>query len=278
MKKQDYYTTIIIILLFVVGVSTLVGLRIFQKNQTKEAATQVTTESQVVKSNDKKLVSWSNDGRTWKSSATPPVCDNPIRIVSPVDLTKVSSIIYPGQVRDGNYDSAGGFVFQDNSNETISVNSPLAASVMKANRYLEQNKTRYIFEFITPCGILYRLDRLSNLSAPFQNLADTLPAAVENIKTLFVPGSLLVVNAGDLIATTGGLLETGKIIIGFGLYDIRSRNTVTNKPEWQKAHSERSEYSPYGMCWTNVFKPKDRDIIGALPVEGITAKQSDYCG
>jgi hypothetical protein len=70
-------------------------------------------------------VTWSQTNDGWKPSAKPPACPSPLRILSPVNLTAVISILYPGQYRGGNYKPHGGFGFDSNLGQAVNVVAPL---------------------------------------------------------------------------------------------------------------------------------------------------------
>ena len=48
-------------------------------------------------------VTWQFDGSNWTSTGTPPPCPTPLTFTTPVDLFRVTSILYPGQARGGDY-------------------------------------------------------------------------------------------------------------------------------------------------------------------------------
>ena len=120
------------------------------------------------------------DGQTWQASGIPPPCPNPLTFTTPVNLSRVTSILYPGQTRGSAYKPHGGFRF-DAPGETgdITVVAPMASTVYRASRGLDNGEIQYMFDFINACGVLYRLAHLRNLSPRFQQIAASLPPAVE---------------------------------------------------------------------------------------------------
>lgn len=255
-----------VLLAVVIGVLGLIGLGVY---------TQRNDNSGSYKSNSK--ISWYFDDYTWKPSGTPPECPDPL-LVTPVDITKVVSIMYPGQYRGGDYKAHGGFRFEDDANNSISVKVPLDAVVYKGSRYIEQGEVQYYFVMIAPCGIMYKFDHLLTLSPAFQEIANTLPEPKVNDSrtTNFNPAPS--VRAGDLVATAIGFVNSGNAGLDFGLYDLRQKNSVSQSPVWRKEHSKDNEYSPYGLCWLDYLVESDRVTIKALSGSDWQAgKQSDYC-
>ena len=102
----------------------------------------------------------------WQASGIPPPCPNPLIFTTPVNLSRVTSILYPGQMRGNAYKPHGGFRF-DAPGETgdITVVAPMASTVYRAARSLDNGEIQYMFDFINACGILYRLGHLRDLSA-----------------------------------------------------------------------------------------------------------------
>lgn len=225
-------------------------------------------------------VSWNFNGTKWTANGTPPACPNPLQIPTPVDLTKVTAVLYPGQFRGGNYKAHGGFIFGGSPNDAVTVTAPLDAIVYKASRYIEQGEVQYLFVFINPCGIMYRFDHLLTLSPQFQTLADTLPAPQENSSgtTNFTPPPSIT--AGDIVATAVGFKNTQSATVDFGVYDLRQQNAVSQTAAWQQAHSNPfdREGGAYGICWLNLFSPADVTTVKNLPGGDATnGTQSDYC-
>jgi hypothetical protein len=224
------------------------------------------------------LASWSFNGTTWQATGTPPNCPAPLSVPTPIDINKATAILYPGQVRNGDYKPHGGFIFGTSKNSDITVTAPLDAVVYKGSRYIEQGEIQYFFVFITPCGLMYRFDHLLTLSPTFQALADTLPAAKvdDSSTTNFNPAP--TVKAGDIIATAVGFTKTSNVSVDFGMYDIRHPNATSFFPEWQTAHPNQNEFGKYGICWITYLAGNDSVIAKALPGGDLKAgRTSDYC-
>ena len=123
-------------------------------------------------------VKWQFDGSEWSATGTPPACPEPLTFTTPVDLSRVTSILYPGQSRGGDYKPHGGFRL-DGPGETgvINVIAPMDATITRASRYLGIGELQYLFEFVNDCGIMYRFDHLLGLAPPLQQIVSMLPPA-----------------------------------------------------------------------------------------------------
>ena len=78
---------------------------------------------------------YNQETQTWQASGIPPLCPTSLTFTTPVNLSRVTSILYPGQTRGGWFKPHGGFRF-DAPNETgnITVVAPMAATVYRASR------------------------------------------------------------------------------------------------------------------------------------------------
>src|SRR5262245_56124294 len=65
-------------------------------------------------------IGWSFDGNKWNSDASPPTCPTPL-LTAPAELTRVTSLLYPGQTRGDDYKPHGGLRFDGSSNADITV-------------------------------------------------------------------------------------------------------------------------------------------------------------
>jgi hypothetical protein len=219
-------------------------------------------------------VTWSF-GTSWQPSGTPPECPSPLVLRTPVDLSIVTSILYPGQVR-GEYKPHGGFRLDGTSQTNeATVIAPLDGVVYSGSRYLEEGEVQYIFDVIHPCGIMYRFDHLLDLSPRFQALAELLPAPrPDDSRGTRIPG-LQTVAQGDVVATAVGHRSSRNIGFDWGVYDLRSQNVAASDPAWLSAHP--GEQAPYAICWLD-FLGADSARARSLPAGDQTmGSTSDYC-
>lgn len=91
-------------------------------------------------------------------------CPDPLVLQTPVDIDKVTGMLYPGQERGGHFKWHGGFRFDNSKHDEIIVHAPLDATVTHGSRYIENGAVQYMFDFQTDCGIRYRFDYLVTLS------------------------------------------------------------------------------------------------------------------
>ncbi|MFH1750220.1 MAG: hypothetical protein ABH863_00925 [Candidatus Micrarchaeota archaeon] len=208
----------------------------------------------------------------WKPSSIPPECPEKIIRTAPVDWSIATSILYPGQVRGGDYKAHGGIRF-DNSGNGINIHAPLDGYLMRGSRYLQNGELQYLIEILNPCGIMYRFDHLSELSPKILEAASKFKPAEEGDSrtTAIAPIEIL---GGELIATKIGV--NNNVFVDFGLYDLRNTNDASKNPDWLRQHS--GQLAPYGICWLGQLPQTDAAIVKALPGgDSTSGKQSDYC-
>lgn len=209
---------------------------------------------------------------------------SPTALKSPVDVSLVTSVLYPGQVRGGDFKPHGGFRLNNTDNNLANVVAPLAAKVTGGSRYIEMDELQYMFDFKTDCGLEYRFDHLKTLSPKLQAAADKLPEAeVDNSRTSRV--SNVSVEAGEIIATAVGFEnsppgapEGPNASFDFGLYDKRQKNAASEDSSWVAAHKEEGDQAIYAVCWLDWLPAAESAVLKALPGgDSTSGKTSDYC-
>lgn len=224
-------------------------------------------------------VRWDDFGGSngWKARSTPPACSNPLGLQMPVDIKKATGILYPGQYRGGNYKPHGGFRFDNNKNNNITVKIPLDGSLIRASRYIESGEIQYFFIFVSDCGIMYRFDHLLTLTAKFQRIANTLPAPKKDDSRTTDFSNPITVKKGEILATAVGFVKTKNVGLDFGLFDLRQKNVASRNTSWARLHASDST-APYGLCWLDMFSASENKKLRALPgADGKSGKKSDYC-
>lgn len=220
-------------------------------------------------------VVWQKTGTGWLAMGTPPACSDPLLLQSPVDVTKATAILYPGQTRGGNYKAHGGFRFSGASN-AVTVSAPLAAQLVEGSRYIEQGETQYLLVFQNPCGLRYRFDHLLTLAPAFATAVATLPAAQVDQSQTTAFTNPVEVKAGDVIATAVGFAKTKNVSVDFGVYDLRQKNAASSNAAWAASHDP--EQAHYALCWLDLLPSPDKTKAKALPGADQTAgKTSDFC-
>ena len=226
---------------------------------------------------DSSSVSWQFDGLTWQAAGTPPPCPRPLTFPTPIDLSLVTSILYPGQTRGGNYKPHGGFRLDGPAQSAdVQVVAPMAMTIYRGARYLAGDEVQYSFDFISDCGIMHRFDHLLDLSPRLQLLADAFPPARadDSRQTPVAPGQ--AIEEGEVLATAVGLRTTGNIFLDWGVLDLRARNAASEDPEWLAQHS--LELDAHGICWFDNLEQSDAERVRSLPpADSVSGSMSDYC-
>ncbi len=219
---------------------------------------------------------WEFTGSAWQNMGTPPDCPSPLVLEPPTDLSKVTAILYPGQTRGGNYKAHGGFRLDNTKNDEVTIKAPIDAWLVKGSRYLEAGETQYMFDFISSCGIMYRLDHLRVLSSAFQAIANTFPEAKEDDSRTTSVEPQVLVKKGDVIATSVGFVKTSNTAFDWGVYDLRSPNKASQNASYAQTHS--AEQAWYGVCWLDYLSSANSALVKSLPAgDSASGKTSDYC-
>lgn len=210
-------------------------------------------------------VRWNYTGSTWEPSGKAPACPNPMTLNAPTDLTKVISILYPGQTRGGDYKAHGGFRFENSTDGAVTVRAPYEAQIVKASRYIESGEVQYLFEFQNSCGVAYRFDHLKTLSPALQAVADKLPEAkVDDSRSTDINPPVAVAT-NETLATNVGFV--GNTSFDWGVYDLRTKNSGSQGS---------NELANYGVCWFDWLSEANEAIVRGLPATADN-KTSDYC-
>lgn len=219
-------------------------------------------------------------------------CPDPFIFPLPVDINKVTSILYPGQLRGGEYKAHGGFRFDMSLPNEITVTAPIDARVIAGARYPVNGEIQYTFDFEHPCGIRYRFGHLLTLHPKFQAIAEKFPTpkGLDSRTTQVNPP--VEVKKGEIIATAVGLTKDGhskngtNTFVDWGVYDYRQKNKASSDPNWATKHTEdpnwskyyNSETYQYAVCWFDWISPENREKILALPTsDSQSGKTSDFC-
>jgi len=219
------------------------------------------------------MVRWDYVNNTvWVYSRTPPECPELI-FGSPVDINKVTSILYPGQYRGTDYKPHGGFRL-DGQGNNIEVRAPFDGYVIDGVRYIENGDIQYMFDIVNECGVMYRFDHFFELSPDIQALAETLPQPKKD-DTRTTRIEPFFVKKGDTLATKIG--ETGNVFFDWGVYDLRKENEASKNPSYRAEHEDESGHAFHGICWLDYLPEPDRTVVKNMPGSGAEGKTSDYC-
>ena len=261
---------IIISMLVAIGVIGWYSYSKMQDNKNADGGTSNNSE----KSSD---VIWTGNGEGWSSTGgTAPDCGDGPEFKMPVDISKVTSVLYPGQKRGGNYKAHGGFLFGGSKQNEVDVVVPIDSHLTKASRYIEQGEVQYFMVFSVPCGFAYRFDHLLTLTPEFQAVMDKLPKPeVNNSRTTNIDPALKVKQGTKIATGVGFKTNTG---VDFGVYDVRHPNEASKRSDFAKEHANFKEFDYYGVCFLNYFDSSTTSLLKALPGGDQSAgKTSDYC-
>lgn len=206
-------------------------------------------------------------------------CPDPI-LQLPIDIDKVSSVLYPGQTRGGNYKPHGGFRLDGSSSNAVEVRAPMNAKLIAGSRYIEQGEEQFLLDFQSSCGVKFRFDHLLTLSPAIQKEVDKLPAAKPDDSRTTNFKDQLSVKTGEVIATAVGFEKTSNVAFDFGVYDARQPNSASKDPTYKAAHPDldNNEQLKYAVCWLDLFAESENDALRALPpADQTSGKTSDYC-
>lgn len=236
-------------------------------------ATSTPAPSITHNSNATASVIWSTRDSKWSPSGTPPACPEPFDLQTPVDMSLVTAALWPGQVRGG-YKAHGGFRFNNDGTNNITVRAPVGGHLIQASQYLEGGEKQYFLVFSVPCGFVYRLDHPRVLSQRLSEAVKNLPTGAEGDSRTSYINPPVWVDAGEIVATSIGV--TKNIFVDFGLYDVRKPNNITPNPAWAELYAADKEFGHYGVCFFDYLPGNDGTTMRSLPT-GKEGKVSDYC-
>jgi hypothetical protein len=269
--SQNGSTHIVITVILIVTILAALVFVFISKNESKNTNDSPQT-------NDVQGLVWRQDEDGWKSVQTPPACDDQPLLSAPTDISKATSVLYPGQTR-GQYKPHGGLRFDNAVDNNVIVEAPFDGYIVKATRNFAEGTTevQYGFDIMNNCGIMTRFGHFNEIPANLQAIANKLPepsadSRIENVNPA------VKINKGDIIATKVGLISERNTFFDWGVYDYRQQNEASKSSEYQTAHPQK-EFAWYGVCWLTDWLPaKDTAILASLPAGGgENGKASDYC-
>ena len=213
------------------------------------------------------------------SASSSTTCPSPV-LQTPVDIKQVTSVLYPGQTRGGQYKPHGGFRLDSSSNDAVEVKAPMDAKLVDGSRYIEQNEHQFLLDFKSDCGVNFRFDHLLTLSPKLQAEVDKLPAAKPDDSRTTNFDKQITVKAGEVIATAVGFPQTHNVSFDFGVYDTRQDNAASKNPSYLAAHGQSGDQDQlkHAVCWFDYLPSADAAALKALPAGDQSAgKSSDYC-
>lgn len=272
---MGFHHIAILLVIVIVGAVGFVGWQVVSSNSAKPKSSQ--PESSKTASGQEVTWTLSQDG--WKPSGTPPNCPQPL-IKFPVDLSQATSILYPGQYRGGDYKPHGGFRFDKNTSNNVSVTAPLDAEVVRGAHYTVGGEDQYVFDFIAPCGYMYRFGHILTLSPKLSTIASKLPLNGEGDSRDTPIEPRVSFKAGEQVATAVGIVKgdrnTVNVFVDWGMYDLRVKNQASQNADWAAKHPNETEQ--HAVCWFDLLSSQEEAQVRALPPGDPTSgKTSDYC-
>lgn len=277
LNNHGFHVLPLLLIVVVVAVIGLVGWRVIGSNQTddvKSVNDGSGNRSQSEENSTSTEVTWSWGGEQWiAQGGTPPDCGTGPGFKSPVDTTKVKSVLYPGQQRSTGYKAHGGFLVEENDTDvTIPINSHL----VKASRYIEMGEVQYYLVFSMPCGYVYKLDHLRTLTPKFQALMDKLPEPKKDDSRTTSIEPAVSVTAGEKVATSVGF-KTATAGFDFGIFDVRSQNAISKTGTYAEKHQQEKEFAFYGVCFFDYMGDEGTSLRKLPGADQAAGKTIDYC-
>lgn len=202
-------------------------------------------------------------------------CPEPLILTTPVDITKLAGILYPGQVRGPEFKVHGAFRFKEGFAHDSVVRVPFDAYVKRGHHFISNGEDQYAFEFQSPCGIAYHFGHLRVLSPKFAEIIANLPPPDENSQyaSLLKP---IKVTIGEVVATEVGYANDLNVFVDWGVRDLRQKNSVTLRSEWSQFSDQLDQYA---ICWLDYIPPDDSETLRALHSTGDHewGNKSDFC-
>ena len=253
----------------------------FQKTGT--ITTEKVEDITVSETTETAKVQWKQGPDGWKPDGTAPKCAEPFKIITPTkNLSAATNVLYPGQERGGDYKPHGGFRFDNNNNEDIKTIIPIDSNLVNASRYLAMedgsNEVQYLLTFISPCGISYRFDHITDLIPKIQEVMETLPKATPGDSRTTNIEPQIEFKQGELVGNSAGIKKNSNVFFDFGMYDLREDGKFrTTNAEFLKNHVG-DENALNGICWFDFLPDADTALVKSLPPgSSETGKTSDTC-
>lgn len=229
------------------------------------STTTTTTTAAATSTSAAAPLRWEYDGTAWHipgREGNEPDCNVITSLPAPSDLSKATAVLYPGQVRGGDYKPHGGFRFDGAATTDVQLVAPIDGAMVRASRYLEEGDVQHLIEIVNPCGYMVRFDHILTPSPAMQAVFDALPAPQPDDSRTTNIDPPVEVAVGDVLADAVG--HEGNVSYDFGVYDLRQPNGSDAPP---------GELSSFAICWLDL-------VPGAKllpPGDQQAGTTSDYC-
>jgi hypothetical protein len=256
-KQHGFSTSIILLLVLVLSVIGFAGYKVLsqkklpkQEHSTQTSSSGQGSKDEIASCNDKPLLDL------------------------PIEVQRIKSVLYPGQVRGNNFKPHGGFIL--NGTNDANVTLPLEAKVIDGVRYIESGELQYMFDFENGCGYRMRLDHLHTLSPAMQKIADQLPQPTADSRTTQLGSETF--EKGTVIATKVGFVKNNNTGFDLGFYNMNTPNTASQTTDWPTDFQYQTELAKHAVCWFDYLSKDDAALIRSLPAgDSAQGKNSVYC-
>ena len=217
----------------------------------------------------------------WAREGSPPACAEPIVLASPVDLSLVTAILYPGQVRgDGpkDFKPHGGFILKAGIT-SVELRAPMDGYLTSVAKFTDDFGLHYGLTFQNPCGIQFGGGHFGALPPDIAAVVDKMPLkgyGESRTEPILPP---YFVKKGQVIVT--GLQEKAnpeRPGFDWGVADLRETNASSKDPRFRSLYGYAPWNTYYGVCWLDLLPPEQESIVRSFPggdyKEG---KNSEYC-
>ena len=221
---------------------------------------------------------WQFNGNSWQSFGDTTSCTNVISLIPPVDFTKVTTLLLPGQIRGNAFKAHGGFRFDGLQNNNLDVVMPIDSKLIRGSMYEENGEIQYMLDFISDCGVMVKFDHILKLSPKLEDIVKNElilgkdgDSRTTNFKTQ------IYFNSGELIALQVGHKNPLNIALDFGIYDLNTQNLASKNIVFNEKYFSNSETAFYGVCWLNYFSTEENMLLKSIKTDSVEGNVSDYC-
>ncbi len=282
-KGHDGFSVVeVLIIVLVLGVLGYIGWLVYSQFNKAPVPTAQESTSQP-QPDTTNAPSWMLTGDGYQigmGSEAAPACPEKIVSKFPVDVTKVTGVLYPGQTRGGNYKPHGGMRFDTVTDNKVTVIAPFDGTVMNGAAYLADTPgkdVQYTFDIMNDCGTMYRMGHFYTLSPELADIAKAFPAPVagDSRTTQVKP---VKIKAGTVLATVVGTVSDHNTFFDWGVYNWNTPNAISTDANWAANSLHQNSLAKHAICWFDQLSNADEKAIRALPPGDPTSgKNSDYC-
>lgn len=279
-NQKGFGATSLILIVLIVGIIGFVGFTVASKSKDNKENVNIgqTAESSSLTGNKDNEFIWRQTENGWEPQGEAPECPSQPMLKTPADLSNVTSVLYPGQVRGTtSYKPHGGLRFDNSTDNAIEVSSPIDGYIINGVRHIADGGTevQYAFSIMNNCGVAVTIGHLRELTPDLQKIAETFPEPTQNSATHNVSPPVYI-KQGEVLATKIGILGDKNTFFDWGVYDYRQRNKASQSESYQATHNNSKDTTWHAVCWLQDgwLSLEDQSTLAALPSND---KRSDYC-